>query len=107
MAHNKYYSCFHRMQKERLENKQCLNISSYHLFVHSDYVGIECAMYPILYPSTEFSDTGILRAYKDSVDDNTSRFTPKSTFRICLRGFVSAVVVTNGLWPLVRFATTW
>jgi len=73
MAHNKYYSCFHRMHKERLDSGQSLNLSSYHLFVHSDYVGIECAMRPILYPSTEFSDTGILRAYKDAVDDNTQR----------------------------------
>lgn len=73
MAKNKYYAYFHRMHEERLKNGQNMNISSYHLFVHKDYVGIECAMCPVLYPMTEFSDTGIIQAYRDDVDDSTNR----------------------------------
>ena len=62
--HNKHYKKFWEYHQIRLKMKASLNISSYHLFVHSDYNGIECAMFPHLYPTTEFSDTGRLSMYR-------------------------------------------
>ncbi len=73
MARNRYYAAFHRMHKERLENSESMNISSYHLFIHREYLGIECAMCPYLYPLTEFSDTGLLQAYQHDTGDDTTR----------------------------------
>ena len=47
------------------------NISSYDLFVVQR--GIECAMFPHLYPTGDFTDTGILAHYQATYGDNTSR----------------------------------
>ena len=59
------------MQKERLENDRILTISSFDLFIN--YTGIECAMYPVLYLETAFTDTGILETYRDESGDTTTR----------------------------------
>ena len=71
MAKNKYYRQFWEIQKERLENDRILTISSFDLFI--TYTGIECAMYPVLYPETAFTDTGILDTYRDESGDATVR----------------------------------
>ena len=47
------------------------NISSYDLFVVQR--GIECAMFPHLYPTADFTDTGILAHYQATHGDNSSR----------------------------------
>ena len=59
------------MQKELLDNDRILTISSFDLFIN--YTGIECAMYPVLYPETAFTDTGILQTYRDESGDKTVR----------------------------------
>ena len=48
---------------KRIEATSSLNISSYELIIVKN--GIECAMYPRLYPTTEFTDTSIVEHYKD------------------------------------------
>ena len=48
-----------------------IHVSSYDLFVVM--VGIECAMFPILYPTTDFTDTGIREHYQHTADDDTNR----------------------------------
>ena len=58
-------------QQRRLDEKVSLNISSYDLFIVQS--GIECAMYPHLYPTTDFTDTGIQEHYQHSYSDNTNR----------------------------------
>ena len=50
---------FQGMQHDVLQRQASLNISSYDLF--TQHHGIECAMFPVLYPLTEFTDTGILK----------------------------------------------
>ena len=35
--------------------------------------GIECAMFPVLYPTTDFTDTGIREHYSDTHNDDTNR----------------------------------
>ena len=59
------------MKKERLENDRILTISSFDLFIN--YTGIGCAMYPVLYLETAFTDTGILETYRDESGDTTTR----------------------------------
>ena len=71
LANNKYYKKYWDMQKELLENDRILTISSFDLFIN--YTGIECAMYPVLYPETAFTDTGILQTYRDESGDRTVR----------------------------------
>mgnify|MGYP003331365156 CR=1 FL=1 len=51
--------------------KSSLNISSYDLFVVLS--GLECAMFPHLYPQTSFTDTGIVKQYQDEHEDDTTR----------------------------------
>ena len=58
---NKYYALFLAKHNALLDSRCILTISSYDLFVV--YTGLECAMYPHLYPRTEFTDTGILSHY--------------------------------------------
>ena len=48
-----------------------IHVSSYDLFVVM--VGLECAMFPILYPTTDFTDTGIREHYQHTADDDTNR----------------------------------
>ena len=71
LANNKYYRKFWELQKELLEHDRILTISSFDLFIK--YTGIECAMYPVLYPETAFKDTGILETYRDEPGDTTVR----------------------------------
>jgi hypothetical protein len=71
MANNKYYKSYHQIHQQLLQTESSLNISSYDLFVQ--HVGIECAMCPVLYPTTDFTDTGILQHYQHQHGDNTNR----------------------------------
>ena len=71
LANNKYYKKYWEMQKELLDNDRILTISSFDLFIN--HTGIECAMYPVLYPETAFTDTGILKTYRDESGDRTVR----------------------------------
>ena len=71
LANNKYYRRYWEIQKELLENDRILTISSFDLFIN--YTGIECAMFPVLYPETAFTDTGILDAYRDESGDSSAR----------------------------------
>ena len=64
LANNAFYKVFHKEQQRRLDEHVSLNISSYDLFIVQS--GIECAMYPHLCPTTDFSDTGIQEHYLDS-----------------------------------------
>ena len=57
-THNEYYKAFLRHHNFLLDGHKTLTLSSYDLFIVER--GIECAMYPHLYPTTEFNDTGIL-----------------------------------------------
>ena len=47
------------------------HISSFDLFIVFD--GMECAAWPWLYPTTDFTDTGILAHYRTVHDDNKNR----------------------------------
>ena len=71
MSNNRYYNLFYKMHERLLHSQAPLNISSYDLFIV--HHGIECAMYPVLYPTTDFTDTGILQHYQDQHGDNTNR----------------------------------
>ena len=71
LANNKYYRKFWEMQKELLQNYCILTISSFDLFIK--YTGIECAMYPVLYPEKAFTDTGILQTYRAESGDTAVR----------------------------------
>ena len=71
LANNAFYRVFHREQQRRLDAKSSLNISSYDLFIVQS--GIECAMYPHLYPTTDFTDTGIQEHYQHTYSDNSNR----------------------------------
>ena len=53
---NKYYDLMWKEHKSRLESNASLNISSFDLFINMK--GIEAAMYPVVYPTTAFTDTG-------------------------------------------------
>ena len=61
LANAAFHRVFHREQQRRLGTKSSLNISSYDFFIVQS--GIECAMYPHLYPTTDFTDTGIQEQY--------------------------------------------
>ena len=55
---SRYYREYHRIHLDLLARQASLNISSYALFIM--YEGVECAMFPVLYPTTDFTDTGII-----------------------------------------------
>jgi hypothetical protein len=57
--HNKFYKYFLVRQSECLQTGAALSISSYDLFIIEK--GIECAMFPHLYPTADFTDTGVLQ----------------------------------------------
>ena len=57
MDHNQYYKTFQQMQGRIIREGGSFNISSFDLFIVMD--GIECAMFPVLYPNTNFTDTGV------------------------------------------------
>ena len=71
IANKSYYKEFWDMHNALLVADGMLTISSFDLFIK--HQGIECAMYPLLYPQTEFSDTGILKQYKSLSSDQSSR----------------------------------
>jgi hypothetical protein len=56
MQQNKFYRQFWELHAARLETSASLHITSYDLFIV--FVGVEAAIFPVLYPTTEFSDTG-------------------------------------------------
>ena len=68
-----YYARLHREHRRRLDAHESLNISSYDLFANMKYRGIECAMFPHLYPQSHFTDTGRLELYQDMSEDDTNR----------------------------------
>lgn len=57
MQHNPFYAEMSKEQGVRIQQSSALTISSYDLFIV--YHGIECAIFPELYPTADFSDTGI------------------------------------------------
>ena len=69
--HNEYYKAFLRYHNKLLDGNMTLTMSSYDLFIVEK--GVECAMYPHLYPTTEFTDTGILASYKTDSEDTSNR----------------------------------
>ena len=71
MQHNAWYKGFVQMQAERLSQGASLYISSYDLFIN--FRGVEAAICPVLYPSTEFTDTGILQHHMEQYGDSTNR----------------------------------
>ena len=71
LHNNLYYKAFHDRHQEILNTQASRNVSSYSLFVVDR--GIECAMFPHLYPTTAFTDTGILEYYRDRSGDTTNR----------------------------------
>ena len=84
LANNKYYKKYWEMHKELLENDRILTISSFDLFIN--YTGIDCAMDPVLYLETAFTDTGILETYRDESGDTTTRtvsFGHSWTMKVC------------------------
>ena len=71
MEHNEWYKVFHKQHLQLLATGASLNISSYDLFIVQ--TGIECAMFPWLYPTTDFTDTGILQHYQHKYGDDSNR----------------------------------
>ena len=71
IQHNKYFEVFSGTQRRLLDAQLPLNISSYDLFTQCR--GIECAMFPHLYPTTDFTDTGILEHYQEQSEDTSNR----------------------------------
>ena len=70
-SHNEYYKAFLRHHNFLLDGHKTLSLSSYDLFILER--GVECAMFPHLYPTTEFNDTGILASYKADSQDSSNR----------------------------------
>ena len=68
---NVFYKSFGEEQAERLRKGASLNVSSYDLFINTP--GIECAMFPWLYPTSDFTDTGIREHYEARTDDESNR----------------------------------
>ena len=71
MQNNVFYKKFHDRHRGIIAQGGSHNISSYDLFVVEH--GIECAIRPHLYPTTDFTDTGILAHYQDQHGDSTNR----------------------------------
>ena len=69
--HNEYYKAFLRQHNTLLDTGGILTISSYDLFAVTE--GTECAMYPHLYPTTRFTDTGIRSHMRAEMEDNNTR----------------------------------
>ena len=68
---NEDYKAFLRQHNALLDAEGILTISSYDLFIVME--GIECAMYPHLYPTTRFTDTGIRSHMRAETEDNNIR----------------------------------
>ena len=69
--HNVYYKFFLDEHNGRLQSNSILTISSYDSFIV--YNGIECAMRPHLYPTTDFTDMAIRPRYQDASADYSHR----------------------------------
>ena len=70
-AHNKYYESTLATHNSILDGGGVRTISSFDLFIN--YSGIECAIWPWLYPETRFSDTGLYAHYKEETGDDKNR----------------------------------
>ena len=68
---NGFFANFLEQQHHVLSTAGATNISSYDLFIV--HRGIECAIFPHLYPQSCFTDTGIMRHYLEEFQDNTDR----------------------------------
>ena len=68
---NEYYKYFSEQHNQRLDSKSTLTLSSYDLFILSN--GIEAAIRPYLYPTTDFTDTDILANYQKTSKDYSQR----------------------------------
>lgn len=84
LENNKYFKHFWMLHNDILENNGTPSISSFDLFII--HRGIECAMFPVLYPETEFADTGILQTYQHESNDTSNRVVSigRSWTRKCL-----------------------
>ena len=71
VENNRFYKYFREEQANVIRRGGSLNISSYDLFIQ--FKGVECAMFPVLYPTTDFNDTGILEHYHHHHDDLSNR----------------------------------
>ena len=87
--HNEYYKSFLRQHNSLLDADGVLTISSYDLFICME--GIECAMYPHLYPTTRFTDSGIRSHTRAEIEDGPARVV--SIARSWTRKALSAVRV--------------
>jgi len=67
IVNNQYYIEFLEKQRDRLRDGSALSISSYDLFI--TFTGVECAIYPALYPRGEMSDTGLRAEYTHKSGD--------------------------------------
>ncbi len=71
LENNVYYKYFLDKHNAFLEAKSILTLSTFSLFITEN--GIECAIRPYLYPTTDFTDTGILGNYRTASADYTQR----------------------------------
>jgi len=71
VENNQFYQEYLVEQHRRLDKGEYMTISSYDLFIKM--YGIECAMYPHLYPLSCFTDTAILKLYRDKSKDPSNR----------------------------------
>ena len=81
---NGFYANFLKQQHNVLSTAGATNISSYDLFIV--HHGIECAMFPHLYPEARFTDTGIMQHYLEEFQDNTNRVVSIGYFSLCCAG---------------------
>ena len=70
-ANNWYYLSFLGQHEQLILDKRSLNLSSYSLFIIER--GIECAMFPHLYPQTQFTDTAVWNHYQATVERDEVR----------------------------------
>ncbi len=70
-ANNWYYLSFLGQQEHLILHNRSLNLSSYSLFIIER--GIECAMFPHLYPQTQFTDTAVWNHYQATVERDEVR----------------------------------
>ena len=68
---NPFYDAQCKEQQRRLEAGESLYMSSYDLFIVQR--GIECAIFPHLYPTGAFTDTGQLQQYQEETGDSSNR----------------------------------
>ncbi len=71
MERNTFYRYFWQLHQARVAEDVSVNITSYDLFIVMR--GVEAAIYPVLYPTSEFTDTGILDSYQHETGDDTNR----------------------------------